>query len=222
MLNRTDPVALEQLWQQPRHGETVLEHVGDPRRSAHVVLEHPPASGPVADEIAAADMTVDTARRADSVHRTREGRAADHQRPGHDPRPDDLVRVIDVVDERIERADALGQAALDHRPFRARQYARHEVHRPGPIPSRAVVAGDLERDPLLHEDGVASPAGGLQARGSHAGQRGQHPGGVVPRRAVGCDALVPAAIGDLVAGQRVGSELERHRRAGLSVAHCRR
>ena len=65
-------MAREQLRHQARHRDPVLEHVGDPRRRADVVLEHPPAPVAVADQITAGDVAVDAAGGADAVHRPRE------------------------------------------------------------------------------------------------------------------------------------------------------
>jgi hypothetical protein len=39
--------------------------------------------------------------------------------------------VVDVVDEVVERADALGEPALDRAPLRDGQDVRHEVERDG-------------------------------------------------------------------------------------------
>jgi hypothetical protein len=46
VVDRPHPVAGEQLGHQPRHRDAVLEHVGDPRGRADVVLEHAPAPSP--------------------------------------------------------------------------------------------------------------------------------------------------------------------------------
>src|ERR1019366_637325 len=70
----------------------------------------------------------------------------------------DLAGVVDVVDEVVERADALGQAALDVAPFLAAEHAWHEVERKWPFVRRAAAAAGLEGDALLHEDRVAPTA----------------------------------------------------------------
>ena len=129
VVDRPHAVAGEQLGHEPRHRQPVLEHVGDPRRRAHVVLEHAPAAVAAAHEVAAAHVRVDAAGRADAVHRPREARPADDQRPRHDARAHDLARVVDVVDERVQRADPLRQAALDHGPLRGGQDARDQIER---------------------------------------------------------------------------------------------
>jgi hypothetical protein len=73
----------------------------------------------------------------------------------------DLAAVVDVIDEVVERADALRQPALDPRPLGGRDDARHEVERERAVAHRSigVRSGGVERDPLLHEDRVAPAAG---------------------------------------------------------------
>ena len=133
VIDAAHAVGGEQLGHQARHRGAVLEHVGDAGRDAHVVLDHLPAPVAVAHEIAAGDVRVDAAGRADAVHGARELRAADDQPPRHDPLAHDLARVVDVIDERVQRADALCEAALDRAPFLAVEHARHEVQRKRPV-----------------------------------------------------------------------------------------
>src|SRR5262249_22797097 len=103
-----------------------------------VVLENPPAPVSVTDQVTAADVAVDATRSADAVHRPREARPAHDQRPGHDSCTDDLVRVVDVVDERIEGPDPLREAALDRRPLGRGEDARDQVQRPRSVAPLAV------------------------------------------------------------------------------------
>ena len=120
VVDRPHAVLVEEAGQQARHRDAVLQHVGDPRRRADVVLEHLPRAVRVAHEVAAGDVAVDAAGRADAVRGAGEVAAADDQPPRHDPRADDLARVVDVVDEAVQRADALREAALDVRPLARR------------------------------------------------------------------------------------------------------
>jgi hypothetical protein len=109
----------------------------------------------VAHEVAAGDVTVDAARWADAVRGAREVAAADHEAPRHDPGADDLAGVVDVVDEAVQRADALREAALDVRPLGRRQDPQDEVQRERALERRAALAGRVERDALLQEDRVS-------------------------------------------------------------------
>jgi hypothetical protein len=126
----------------------------------------------------------------DAVRRAREVAAADDEPPRHDPRADDLARVVDVVDEAVQRADALSDAALDVRPFRGRQDARHEVERERALERRPVVAGGIERDPLLDEARIAAPSGGSDLLGTQRREPRGQGGRVGARRAVIVEELV--------------------------------
>jgi len=170
----------------------VLEHVRDPARRADVVLEHLPAAVAVADEIAAGDVAVDAARRADAVRGAGEARAGDDQLPRDEPVVDDLAPVVDVVDERVERPDALGEAALDRRPLAGRDDPRHEVERERAVADRSVGvrAGGIERDALLREDRVASAAGLRERLWPERLQRIDERPGVGARRPVRLEHLV--------------------------------
>ena len=67
----------------------------------------------VAHEVAAGDVAVDAARRADAVRGAREVGRETTSSHGTMPVVDDLAPVVDVVDEVVQRADALREAALD-------------------------------------------------------------------------------------------------------------
>src|SRR5271166_3011751 len=109
----------------------------------------------LAHEVASGDVRVDPAGRANAVDGAREVWAGGHQSPGDETLAHDLPRMVDVVDEVVERADALGEAALDLPPFQPAEHARHQVQRKGALVRGPAHAAGLERDPLLHEDRVA-------------------------------------------------------------------
>ena len=121
--------------------------------------------------------------------------------------------VVDVVDERVQRADPLGEAPLDRRPFGGGEHPRHEIERPRPVTTLAVGPSDLERDPLLHEDRVAPAPGGIEGLRSEALERGHQRGGVRVRRAVRAEHLVAATGRNPVSAH----ELEGGHPAGIQV-----
>ena len=138
VVDRPHPVVREQAGEQSRHRDAVLEHVRDTARRAHVVLEHLPRTFAVTHQVAAAHVAVDPARRPDPVRGAREPRARHDQVPRHEPLVDDLAPVVDVVDEVVQRPDALRQAALDRRPLGRGDDARHEVERERAVADRVV------------------------------------------------------------------------------------
>ena len=198
VVDRPHAVVGEQPGQQPRHRHPVLEHVRDPARRAHVVLEHLPRAVAVAHEVAARHVGVHAAGRPDAVRGAREARAGDDQLPRHEPLVDDLAPVVDVVDELVERADALREAALDRRPLGRGDDARHEVERERPVAhgSLGVRTGGVEGDPLLHEDRVAPAPGGGQRLGPERLQRVDQRLRVRARRAALVEHLVVEAVAD--------------------------
>ena len=196
VVDGADAVGREQPGEQARHRHAVLQHVGDAARRADVVLQHLPAAVAVAHEVAAGDVAVHAPGRPDPVRGAGEGRARDDQLPRHDARVDDLARVVDVVDERVQRADALGQAALDRAPLVRRDDPRDEVERERAVAHRAVGVRSprIERDALLHEDGVAHAAGVRERLGPELGERGGERQRVIARTARRGEHLVVAAL----------------------------
>ena len=81
----------------------------------------------------------------DAAHLGAVLRVAEDALGGQRPAVEDLLVVVDVVEERVERAHALHEAALEHRPFVGRDDARHEVERNQAL-GAAVLAVDRERD----------------------------------------------------------------------------
>jgi hypothetical protein len=176
----------------------------------------------VAHEVAAGDVAVDAAGRADPVHRAREVRAAGDERPRHDPLPHDLAPVVDVVDEVVERADPLREPALDVAPLLAAQHARDEVERERALArvAGALLARRLERDPLLQEGGVAPAAGLRQPVGADPLQLGDERGGRAARDAVGLEQLVVEGRFRAVGVDRWHGRLRRHRAVDPRARRC--
>jgi hypothetical protein len=80
--------------------------------------------------------------------------------------------VVDVLDERVERAHSLGEAALDDPPLVRGQDARNQVERERPVSGwPSVGTGRVEGDALLDEDRVAALARGPEPLAPEALQR---------------------------------------------------
>ena len=202
-VDRLHPVTREQLRGQSGHRETVLEHVRDSRRGSDVVLEDPPGSVAVPDEIAAGNRAPDPAGRADSVHRAAEGRAAEHEVPRDDALPQDLLAPVDVADEGVERLDPLAQPGLDQLPFGRGDDAGDEVERERAVSGAAVGAGDLEGDAALGERAVAPAPELEQGHTPHPVEVRDQLACVVTRRVTRREELVGEARRHLVgAGHR--------------------
>ena len=154
VIDRPHAVAFEEAGEHPLHDLPVGEHVGDAARHAQVVLEHgEPAAGAVADEIGAGDRDVGVAAHAQAAHLPAVVRAAVDQVARHDPFGEDAAVVVDVLQEEIERVDALRQTALEVLPLRAGQHARQQIVREDPLRA-LVVAVHREGDALVEERAV--------------------------------------------------------------------
>ena len=140
-----DRLAGKGVRKQPHHDLAVLEHVGDAGGRAHIVLEHEKVALAGADEIDAGDMGIDPVRRLDAVHLGPVGRVEKHEVRRHEAGLDDLLVVVDVVEEDVDRLHPLNAAALDKLPFGAVEDARNEVERDQPL-GRAAVGIDGEGD----------------------------------------------------------------------------
>ena len=80
-----------------------------------------------AHDVDADDVRVDAARGLHAHHLRHEGRVLDDQVFGHAAGADDLLAVIDVVHEGVERAHALLDAGGEPAPFGGAQDARDDV-----------------------------------------------------------------------------------------------
>ena len=91
--------------------------VADPARRAHVVLQHEPLARAVAHEVQARDPDPDAVARAHARHRRLEVVRAVEHAPRQHARGDDPALSVDVGDERVERAHALGEPRRDALPL---------------------------------------------------------------------------------------------------------
>src|SRR5205085_6145515 len=110
----------------------------------------------VADQVGAGDVAPDSERRIEAVTLLAEGDGrVDHVRRDG-PVLEDLLLVIDIVDEAVERVDALLEAALDVVPLGGADDARDQVEGEDAL-GALIVAVDVEGDAELQEE----PFGGV-------------------------------------------------------------
>ena len=185
--DRGDRLAGEGVGEQPHHDLAVLEHVGDAGGRAHIVLEHEKVALAGADQIDAGDMGIDLVRRLDAVHLGPIGRVEQHEVRRHEPCLDDLLVVIDVVEEDVDRLHPLDAAALDKLPFGAVEDTRDQVEGDQPLGRAAVgidgegdaeaaeqlLGGDLLGDERFDRETVEQP-GKIGIGGPHLAVRASH------------------------------------------------
>jgi len=172
--HRRDAVLAEQFGKQPHHHLAVFEHVAHAAGHAQVVFEHVVAATAVglggADDVDAGDVRVDAARHVDAHHLGAELRVAQDLLGRHMARLDDLLAVIDVVDETVQRAHPLRQALFHLGPFVRRDDARDQVERDQAFVARVLRVRFFVLG-AVHGEGDAHPAkdhlGFLAARQHH-------------------------------------------------------
>ena len=125
--------ARAQVREGAQHEAPVLDHVGDPRGAAPVVLEHQELAGLVAHDVGAADVDVGAVGHVEAGHLGAVVGGVQHQLGGHDAVVQDLLAVVKVVQEQVERGNALDDAALDGPPVRGREHARDHVEGQDPV-----------------------------------------------------------------------------------------
>ena len=92
----------------------------------------------------------------------------------------DALAAVDVLQEQVQRRDALRQAALDTLPFRVGQDARHQVEGEQPL-GAASIAVNGEGDALHQKGEVRQLPALLKLRRRHVRQLGEQPGVMGPR-----------------------------------------
>jgi hypothetical protein len=117
-------LAREQLREQPHHHLAVLEHVRHARGRAQVVFQHVVLAVIVAHEVDAGDVRVHLVRQVEAEHRHLVGLVGEHLLGGNHAGLENLLPVVDVVEEAVERVDALAQALGEPFPFGSTTCAR--------------------------------------------------------------------------------------------------
>ena len=167
VLHRQNRLGGEQLGKQPHHHFAVLEHVRNAGGRAQVVLQHVIAAIVMPDQVDAGDMRVDAVGQLQPDHRDLIGVVGEHMIGWDHAGLEDRLVVIDVVQETVQRADALGETFGEHLPFGARNDARDRVERDQPL-GAGLIAIHRERnaDPMEQQVGLSPLLG--DALGRHA------------------------------------------------------
>ncbi len=178
IVHRTYPQIGHQIGEGPHHQGAVLDHVGDARRRAGIVLQHAEDAGLVADQIDAGDMGIGAVGDVDALHLGPVIGIAQHQLGRHDAVLQDLLIVIDVVQEQIDRLHPLDHPGLDRLPFVRGDHARDHVKGQDAVDRIAFGIdreGDAEIEQLaLGVGGAARQIGEIQGpeTGQHGGDLG--------------------------------------------------
>ena len=159
---------MEQFREHLHHRFAVFQHVADTGRRAGIVLQHVELVFAGAHDVGADDMGIDAARRAEADHLRQEGVVLLDQFARNAAGPDDLLLVVDVVEEGVERDDPLLDALGQLAPFAAGNDARDEVEG-DELFGGVRVSVDREGDAGLSEDVFRVAGFGNQMRPVLAG-----------------------------------------------------
>ena len=127
VIDRRDAMLGEELGEQTHHHLAVLEHVGDARGHAQVVFQNFELAGVIADDVDAGDVRIDAAGDIHPLHLRTVLRVAENLFGGDHACPQDLLLVINVMNERVQRPDALLQAGFQAHPFLEGQHPRDDI-----------------------------------------------------------------------------------------------
>jgi hypothetical protein len=155
VLDRRDLVLGEQFGEEAHHHLAVFEHVRHTGRHAQVVFEDVELALAGADDIDAGDVRVDVARQIDAHHFRTELGVIQHLLGRNLARLENFLIVIDVVQEHVERLDALTQPGTQGFPFGGRNDARNDVERNQPLLARFLaIHGEGDADPVKGQIGL--------------------------------------------------------------------
>jgi hypothetical protein len=126
----------------------ILDDVRHTRRRAQVVLQHAPGAGGVADQIDAGDVDAHATRRLEAAQHRPVARGPEDHLGWDQPRREDLLIAVDVVEEHRQRAQALLQPALELAEVVGGDDPRQQAERKDLL-GAARIAVDRERHALL-------------------------------------------------------------------------
>ena len=224
VLDAAHAARANEVGQQARHHDAVLDDVRNARRRAHVVLEHVEATVRAAHEVDARDGDERPVRRRHADGRAQVLRAPEHEVARHDAVLEDLACPVDVLDERVQRPHPLRQAGFEVRPRDGVDDARDRVEREDLL--RAFLeAVDVEGDAHAQEHPVGAGAQlGELARVANEKIR-DHARASRPRSQVGVEHLVEEPVHDAICvrnGHRVAHGLGIHVGPASSKGGCAR
>ena len=166
ILHRPHADALEHRRKRALHRPAVFQHVADARRAAPVVLQHEVIAVLVADQIRAADVDINSLGHLEVDEFAPEMPGRQNIKFRDDAVLQNFLLVINVVQEQVQRRDALRQAAFQEFPFRRRNDARQQVERENFL-RPLCVAIDVERDALAQKCRVHRLPLGVEFRRLH-------------------------------------------------------
>src|SRR5262245_22184805 len=115
------------------HRTTIFQNVADAAWATAIIFEHHVLPLVIADQVRAADVNVNILRHLEVHELAAKMFSRKDVVRGNNTLLDDSLLVINVVEEKIERRDALRQTAFEKFPFLRRNDSRDEIERKNPL-----------------------------------------------------------------------------------------
>ena len=156
------------------HHLPVFQHIGDAGGTTQVVFEHINFTVAVPHQVGAGDMAPDAARRIKADALFAKGRGGINDFPGDDAGLDDFLVVVNVVDEQVQRTDALLEAGVNAGPLLGGHDARKDVEGENFLHA-GLLAIDVEGDAHLEQQALGGALAVEDFAGGKGGQRVEQP-----------------------------------------------
>ncbi|MNN01809.1 hypothetical protein D3C81_1144370 [compost metagenome] len=169
--DRRHLMAREQFGEETHHHLAVFQHIRHAGRYAQIVFQHVELALAGAHDIDAGDMRIDVGGDRYALHLGAVLRIAEDLLRRDDAGLDDILVVVNIVDEHIQRAYPLHQAGFHVRPFTGGNHARDDVERNDTF-GAGFIAVDGEGNANAAEDKV----GFRSLAGYGLGRLGRQPG----------------------------------------------
>src|SRR5450830_39998 len=171
MIDRCDLMPRKQFREQAHHHLAVFQHVGHAGRYPQIVFQYVELTFAGTHDVDSGDMGVDVGGDIDILHLGPVLRVLQNLLGWNDARLDDFLPVVNIVDEHVQRFDALHQSCFELAPFGGMNDARNNVEWNQPF-SAGVIAVDREGNADSTEDQV----GFCALAGNRFSRLGRQPG----------------------------------------------
>ena len=117
----------KQIRIQAHHHLAVFQHIRDAGWGAQIILQHVVPAVTVADHVNAGDMGINIIVQIDALHTGLILLISKHLLTGDNTGIENMLVVVDVVQEGVERFYPLAYSCIKHPPFVGRNDTRHAV-----------------------------------------------------------------------------------------------
>src|SRR5580704_7866632 len=150
MLDRGNSVVAEESGEDFLQHLAIRQHVGDTARYPKIIFQHGKAPVWKPHQVGAADADVNPPRHGQIAHLTPEVAATVYQFPRYDAIRQNFSAVVNVLQEKIQRRDSLGESTFNLPPFVVGNDSGEEIIRENTF-GAFIVAVNREGDSLMQK-----------------------------------------------------------------------